>query len=83
MPAPSPSVLAAVNTWLDQLREVRAQLTDGSCTVRLVVTPERVVLAESRRTWTALSLHGFMVDAVVVNRVPPPVASGMPGWVRR
>lgn len=83
MPAPSPSVVAAVSGWLDQLRDVRAQLTDQSCTVRLVVTPERVVLAESRRTWTALSLQGFTVDGVVVNRVPPPESSTMPAWVRR
>ena len=39
--------------------------------VRLVLTPERVVLAEARRTLTSLGLHGFAVDQVVVNRVFP------------
>jgi arsenite-transporting ATPase len=39
-----------------------------------VLTPERVVIAESRRTWTSLSLYGFVVDAVVVNRVFPDAA---------
>ena len=46
-------------------------LTGDQTSVRLVLTPERVVIAESRRTWTSLSLYGFVVDAVVVNRVFP------------
>jgi arsenite-transporting ATPase len=37
----------------------------------LVLTPERVVIAESRRTLTSLRLYGFAVDQVVVNRVFP------------
>ena len=40
--------------------------------VRVVLTPERVVIAESRRVLTSLSLHGYAVDAVVVNRLLPP-----------
>ena len=39
--------------------------------VRLVVNPERMVVAEARRTYTYLSLFGYHVDAVVVNRVLP------------
>ena len=42
-----------------------------STSVRLVLTPERVVIAEGRRVLTSLSLHGYAVDAVVVNRVLP------------
>jgi arsenite-transporting ATPase len=43
-----------------------------------VLTPERVVIAESRRTWTSLGLHGFVVDGVVVNRVFP--GAGADPW---
>jgi arsenite-transporting ATPase len=50
---------------------VQRLLTGEHTSVRLVLTPERVVIAESRRTWTSLSLYGFVVDAVVVNRVFP------------
>jgi arsenite-transporting ATPase len=39
--------------------------------VRLVVNAERVVIAEARRTHTYLSLFGYHVDAVVVNRLLP------------
>jgi arsenite-transporting ATPase len=57
------------------MREVHRILTGDRTSVRLVLTPERVVIAESRRTWTSLSLYGFVVDTVVVNRVFPEVAS--------
>ena len=53
--------------------------------VRLVLTPERVVIAEARRTLTSLGLYGFAVDAVVVNRVFPDAAGagGAPDPWRR
>jgi arsenite-transporting ATPase len=37
--------------------------------VRLVMTPDRMVVDEARRTFTYLNLYGFLTDAVVVNRV--------------
>jgi arsenite/tail-anchored protein-transporting ATPase len=39
--------------------------------IRLVVNPEKMVIAEARRTYTYLSLFGYRVDAVVVNRIIP------------
>jgi arsenite-transporting ATPase len=58
------------------MRAVHRLLTGDQASVRLVLTPERVVIAESRRTWTSLSLYGFVVDAVVVNRVFPDAGGG-------
>jgi arsenite-transporting ATPase len=40
-------------------------------TIRLVMTPDRMVVAESMRTFTYLNLYGYLCDAVVVNRVFP------------
>jgi arsenite-transporting ATPase len=40
-----------------------------SVSVRLVMTPDRMVVDESRRTFTYLNLYGYLTDAVVVNRV--------------
>jgi arsenite-transporting ATPase len=37
--------------------------------VRLVMTPDRMVVDESRRTFTYLNLYGYLTDAIVVNRV--------------
>ena len=51
--------------------------------MRIVMTPETVVLAEARRSFTTLSLFGYRVDGVVVNRIFPG-GDGDPwraGWV--
>lgn len=62
----------AVERLDEAARSVRALLADGDRTaVRLVLTPERVVLSETRRTLTALALHGLRVDGILANRVLP------------
>jgi arsenite-transporting ATPase len=43
-----------------------------------VLTPETVVLAEARRSYTTLSLFGYRVDGVVANLVFP--AEGADDW---
>ncbi|ACZ85664.1 ArsA family ATPase [Streptosporangium roseum] len=63
------------------LLEVRELLTGPDASVRLVLTPEAVVLAEARRTLTSLSLYGYRVDAVIANRVFP--AEGADPWRQR
>lgn len=75
VPLPDIAVVEAVTGWHRQMRAVHRILTGDQTSVRLVLTPERVVIAESRRTWTSLSLYGFVVDAVVVNRVFPDAAA--------
>ena len=60
---PTAAVVEAVTGWHRQMRDVHRILTGDQTSVRLVLTPERVVIAESRRTWTSLSLYGFVVDA--------------------
>jgi len=65
-------VFSAVRRFYDRLDGVRELLTDGSVTTaRLVVNPERLVVAEARRTYTYLSLFGYHVDAVIANRLLP------------
>ncbi|WP_160011934.1 ArsA family ATPase, partial [Nocardioides sp. AX2bis] len=84
VPAPDPEVAGAAERLQLELAEVRALLTGPEASVRLVLTPESVVLAEARRSWTTLSLFGYRVDGVVANRVFP-AGSGdawRQGWVR-
>jgi arsenite-transporting ATPase len=72
LPIADDTVFAAGQRFYDQLDGVRRILADPSATsARLVVNPERMVIAEARRTFTYLSLFGYQVDAVVVNRVLP------------
>jgi arsenite-transporting ATPase len=69
---PPDAVFDAVVRLAEELTEVRELLADPATTsVRLVLTPEAVVTAEARRTFTALALYGYQVDEVVVNRVFP------------
>jgi arsenite-transporting ATPase len=76
MPMPADRVLAAVEELHDNLARVRAILSDTeTTTVRLVVNPEKLVIAEAQRTFTYLSLFGYAVDAVVVNRLLPEAVS--------
>ncbi len=57
-----------------RLRRLRARLLDESTSVRLVLTPERMVIDEARRAWTDLSLFELSCDAVVMNRMLPDAA---------
>ncbi len=62
----------ALSRLAERLDALRSMLADpSSCSVRLVLTPERVVAAETRRTLTALALQGIRVDSVVANRLVP------------
>ncbi|MEO3871484.1 ArsA family ATPase [Nonomuraea sp. B12E4] len=76
--APGEEVMSAGERFHRGLMEVRELLTGDHASVRLVLTPESVVLAEARRTLTSLSLYGYRVDAVIANRVFPP--GGADDW---
>lgn len=68
---PGEPVRAGLHALHAELADVHALLTGPRTSVRLVLTPESVVLAEARRALTLLTLFGYGVDAVVVNRVFP------------
>ena len=71
VPMPGDSVFDALERLHSELDEVRALLSGPESSVRLVLTPENVVLAEARRSYTTLSLFGYRVDGVIANRVFP------------
>jgi arsenite-transporting ATPase len=74
----------ALDGLVDELAGLRALLTSPRTGIRLVLTPERVVAAETRRTLTALALLGLNVDGLVVNRWVPSVDGTGPAarWLR-
>jgi arsenite-transporting ATPase len=72
LPIAGDRVFAAVERLHRNLDAVRHILGDEDMSsVRLVVNPEKMVIAEARRTYTYLALFGYRVDAVVVNRILP------------
>ena len=89
VPMPKDGVFGAVERLHDELAAVGDLLTGPHSTVRIVMTPERVVLAEARRAWTTLSMFGYRVDGVIANRVfhapdddGSPSAAWLAGWVQ-
>ena len=72
LPLPDEGVYRAVKRFYDKLDGVRRVLTDAETTsIRLVVNPEKMVIAEAMRTFTYLNLFGYKVDAVIANRLLP------------
>lgn len=78
VPMPGGSVFEAVERLHAELDEVQQLLSGSDASVRIVLTPEAVVLAEARRSYTTLSLFGYRVDGVVANRVFP--SEGADDW---
>jgi arsenite-transporting ATPase len=76
LPLPSDEVFGAIETLYQQVDAVKDMLLDGdTTTARLVLNPERMVIEESHRAYTYLSLFGFHMDLVVANRVLPEEAT--------
>src|SRR5689334_2636149 len=72
VPLPDERVMAEIQRLVGNLVEMHELLRDTSAvSMRLVMTPDRMVVAEAMRTFTYLNLYGYLTDAVVVNRVFP------------
>jgi arsenite-transporting ATPase len=69
---PDEEAFNTVEQLFQTLDKVRALLADPALSsMRLVVNPERMVIKETQRTYTYLNLYGYVVDAVLCNRVIP------------
>src|SRR5262249_11054678 len=80
---PGEDVLDSIDRLFRPGEEMNRLLLDpATSSVRLVLNPEKMVLAEARRSFTYLNLFGFNTDAVVVNRVLPEGAGAdyFSGW---
>lgn len=86
VPLPGPEVFRDVDRlFYERLAKLRDILRAATTSVRIVVTPERMVIDEALRAHTDLSLFELGCDAVVMNRLFPPEAvaeSFFEGWGR-
>jgi arsenite/tail-anchored protein-transporting ATPase len=74
---PDEDVVGEVHGLVGNLVAMHDILRDrDTASVRLVMTPDRMVVAEAMRTFTYLSLYGYVTDAVIVNRVFPAELEG-------
>ena len=73
IPLPGDDIFGHVKDLLLDLEGMKKILGDPkTCTVRLVLNLEKMVVKEAQRAFTYLSLYDYLTDLVVVNRVLPP-----------
>lgn len=72
IPMPEDNVFAAIEKLMERLGELQELMLDKAIvSIRLVTTPERVVIKETKRNYTCLQMYEYNVDAVIVNKVYP------------
>jgi arsenite-transporting ATPase len=78
IPMPKDSVFGQAEELSAKLYELQTLMSDhDQLSLRIVTTPEKIVIAEAKRNFTWLYLFGYNVDAVFINRIlPKPALSG-------
>ncbi|MDK2808077.1 MAG: arsenite/tail-anchored protein-transporting ATPase [Clostridiales bacterium] len=72
IPMPKDNVFDDLEYLMDRMQRLKRLLNDKEVvSLRIVTTPEKIVIAESKRNYTCLSLYDYNVDAIIVNRVYP------------
>ena len=72
IPIPEDSVFAAVDDLVNYLEKLQLLLSNRDLSsMRLVLNLEKMVIKESQRNFTYISLYDHSADAVIVNRVIP------------
>lgn len=76
-PLPSDALFEDIDHIRDRMKVVKQILDDPKTTsIRLVVNPERMVINETKRAYTYLSLYNLTVDSLVINRLLPEDGTG-------
>jgi len=76
IPLPRSEVFRDADTLIyEKLTTLHKRITDPQTSVRIVVTPERMVIDEARRAYTEFALFEIPCDAVVMNRLLPDEAA--------
>ena len=72
VPLPDDDYFKAIEDLCERLKGVDQVLCDPDVTtVRLVATPEKVVLKETQRAFMYFCLYKMCIDAVIMNRILP------------
>lgn len=80
---PDKDPFAGLNNLVIGVKALQKVLLDPTTTsYRVVLNPEKMVVKEGARAVTYLSLYGYPVDAVVVNRILPGIVSDGVGNAR-
>ncbi len=72
IPMPKDDIFDDVETLMDKMgRLQKLMLNKDIVSLRVVTTPEKIVISEAKRNFTCLYLYNYNVDAIIVNRIYP------------
>ncbi|MGE4274473.1 MAG: ArsA family ATPase [Candidatus Methanomethylophilaceae archaeon] len=72
IPLPDADFVDSMELIGERMMSVREILQDMHRTsIRLVINPEKMVINETKRTYTYMSLYGLNVEALMINRILP------------
>lgn len=75
IPMPKDSVFADIELLMRKLERLQALMLDKTVvSLRIVTTPEKIVIKETKRNFTWLQLYDYNVDAIIVNKIYPKAA---------
>ncbi|MCR5214018.1 MAG: ArsA family ATPase [Eubacterium sp.] len=72
VPMPEDKVFDDVEYLIDKMQRLQKLMLDKDIvSLRVVTTPERIVISEAKRNFTCLYLYHYNVDAIIVNHIYP------------
>ena len=72
IPMPKDNVFDDVERLMDKMERLQKLLLNKDIvSLRVVTTPEKIVLTEAKRNFTCLYLYHYNVDAIIVNHIYP------------
>ena len=72
IPMPKDNVFDDVEHLMDKMERLQKLLLNKDVvSLRVVTTPEKIVISEAKRNFTCLYLYHYNVDAIIVNHIYP------------
>lgn len=72
IPMPQDSLFDEIDRLVIKMAALQALMQNTNIlSIRIVTTPEKIVVQESKRNFSYLHLYGYNVDALIVNKIYP------------
>lgn len=82
IPMPKDNVFDDIEYLMDKMQRLQdLMLNKEVVSLRVVTTPEKIVINEAKRNFTCLYLYHYNVDAIIVNHIYP--ANAMEGYFNK
>jgi len=82
IPMPKDNVFDDIEYLMDKMQRLQdLMLNKDVVSLRVVTTPEKIVMKEAKRNFTCLYLYHYNVDAIIVNHIYP--AKAMEGYFNK